>query len=1616
MFHCTYTKSGNKFQNTYVGRITMDSGACLSVVHESLLRQCDFEFTGTRSKEYSGAGGSRLPLLDQVADMKVHVDKIGWIVLRNVLVLQQESRLQTTLLVGRFDLQRLQVSLDFCNGYVLMGKDQKKIKMARRMSTSIARVKRSSKAKEKATLVGTDAVTILAQLQHPSEAIKSSWYDDPEYNNNDSILAKAINNEFADVDKAELVGMISEEDPELIQQSHEVPTDGWSTRANLGDPCHYIDPCCSGCDQCIDEKLSKWTKKNGTAPSLDDLHSNDEIVHSLRSYIERERQRSRSTFTHKQCTIDKGFRAKHPETATKVEKLLEQYKQVFAGDIGEVPDCYTVDVDIVGELSPQRPGHQKFQGTTLIAILKQFCKQIAHGILVDVFEAGVVPKSYLNTLPIKKKDDDGKILEATSALRVVVDSTPINAHTDFRSGRSDNMNDAVNFAAATSVKGFNFKADIGDAYYTIKMKKRMWAYFCVVVPFLGTFCYTRLVQGWMPSASFCVEILGRIFFELHKVMRRYMDDVILASMKDGNTFLANVERFLQICLKNGLRLKGTKTFIGATSYSFLGKRIVSGQVTASPHYVLTLLKVKWEDIKTRTQMRSYVMSFAFLATFLHRSSELLKPLRDVMIGDGKVRVEWTEKLKLAFARSQKALSELAHLYAFNPKYQTVVVVDSSKVATGGFLYQVGPNGPRLIGFFSRTRRDKERKVTLSSCHIELMGLKALIVAYVPLLRQAALPVIVLTDNAPLAAIWTKFKKYELPSTDTRINNALFVLNQCADLRIKHTKHTNQKLRFADMLSRLNITRTADTCEGSPKCTICKAADVEDDDSAHIIAVVSDLVKREGNHGNILDSSESGLMGVPSDSWMFKPTPVALPVTVGMVIPSKMTLRELLNESTLLWQMQSVDKRFRQLKKDIRQGVTSYPKKRTPMQTLLEKRKARIVDGVIHLEKVNQGAARSVIPIPDQYATEVVMVVHRAVGHGTITQTVKQVQRHFEISKPREVVENALKHCIKCALHKGSGAYSKAQMKAVPVPSDMFKTIMVDEITRSVRGKSLKALIAMEAVSGFITVITYTKAMKGPAFVAAMGHIKAILCPHNMDNAVIQLRCDSASWHTSTMVVQGLQLMKIELLLHNSTTLSKNIIPELDARIRLYSKYLIQEIAETPPTMGAEVVCHLAAAKCNNTIGGTGYTPAELFLGRGWKDNETIQLNVKAILEGVSARRATRRAYEDKKNLRKLQKKEQSLVPYDDKGLNSSLVRLPSLTELKAGDTVTLIQPTDKNEPKAAWVVQAVDFKKRQAKLIRDSGLDKQRSSAKWICFSRIEQIFPAETAILHLAAETGATPNPYVDSWGIYRDPDRLKRFMRAATMAIGQFTASSTTPEDALFSEPSPVEPPLRMEPANAASTLLVSTESSTTDHYASAHGSSSDSWCDVSTPPEVFMSSTRRLLPRRYSGSDVTTGDTVSTNDVIQRPSISVSRYRSDFLGSFEDISTETLSDAMKASDMHRLQSIPSGTFRKHSKFPTPAKMEKKEMKMEPTATPIKGRWEQHRDPDVAKGVAKSTPKVERKEGVKIEPTGASSATGAGDVGETQTEEEPRRSSRRGTVETKPGAFLKYLEPDTL
>ena len=1336
----------------------------VSVIHERMLEYCDYEPTGTRTKEYLGAGGHALDLLPHVVDVSVEVKNIGMVVFRKVLVLKRDSKVTRTLLVGRSDLSRLKATIDFAKKEVCLGTGEmrRSIKMKDKPSRAVRTVEKSDRDRMREIEVKMDRI----------------------FEGFDINAVKIKGKKGTRGGKQSREPKQSREDPDGLQQSHNVDTDGMSTEAVCGEPCMYTEAWCGGCEHCVDKKFTEWAKANEKAPDIEGKEGR-EVGVCLNKYIERLRQKSRATYTHKECTVDKEFAKDHPKAAKRIHELIEEYKDVFSADIGKVSDQYAANADITGKMSPLRPGHQQFQGTTLLAILKQFAKQIADGVLVDVQKAGIIPKNYLQVLPIKKKDDDGKVLDVLSSLRVVVDSTPVNGHTDYIGLLTDNLNDSISFAARTSRKGFNIKADIGDAFYAIPLHKSKWCYFCITIPFLGTYCYTRIVQGWGPSAQICQEVFARIFFELKEFMRRYMDDLVIATMGTEDEYIQLVEKFFRIVRLNNLRLKGKKCFFGARAFNFLGVKIVNGQITPSPHFMEKLEKMAHTNILTKTQMRSFVMSFAFLARFLKRSSELLKPLRDVMNGNGKDRITWTDELTSAYYRVQKALQELVRLYPFEPELQTVMVVDTSKEATGGFIYQVHKDGPRLISFFSRTRKDKERKITLSSCHIELLGLKVMTLAFIPLLRQAKKTIIAVTDNAPTVQIWNKFRKHELPSHDTRINNALYMIASSIDLNIVHAKNTNEKLQFADMLSRLKIIRESKPCEGTPKCPICKAADIDDMEAPAIISAVEEMTDIEKNIPDILYSHKVDGINLVPDEWAFEPWRFRENNSINAVIMDRpWTMRELLESPRELRAMQSDSKDLRAIRKGLEVGRKSYPKKLQRLQTMLESRNARLEEGVVYLDKTTGGVTRKVIPIPDCHAMKVVAAVHRTVGHGPVTQTVQQVQRYFEVAKPKEKVEKLIKQCIKCALLKG-GANYKRQQKAVPTPSDMFRSVLADEITRNIRGTPVKMLIAMEAMSQFMMVVVYEGAMNGEKFIAAMGYVKSVLCPHSMDNLKIELRCDQASWHTGALVQQGLAAMGINLRVHSSTTLSKNVIPELDVKIKNYSRQLIQEIQDTAQSLGLGLPCHLAAAKVNNTIGSSGYTPAELFVGRGWKNNETIQLNVKEILEKVIARRKKRREYEDRKRLKGQRRKELKLVPYDDPTLNSDLVNNPDLVAIKEGDMVTLKVDFNKNEPKAPYVVKKVDFRKRQALLRRESGLDTAVIGAKWICFSRIQDVFPKEDRfLLNMVAslEFDSDEEEEREKERALGHSGKFKNFMlRAAGQIINMYGAPSTEVLDSM-------------------------------------------------------------------------------------------------------------------------------------------------------------------------------------------------------------------------------------------
>ena len=783
---CWFSRSSNK-----KGYVLIDTGAASSLVNMQALTKDNYRVVGRRTRPYYGAGGSVLPLADFLADVRLEVEGVGVVEIKRAIVCNG-NRSNNVVLMGGPDIRRLGLILDYNEGKITFARGRyggKSVKMPTIRSlanrdVSFAEVESRNdrpEVTEPIVKMFENMICITeSQFQEISDSRNENKHAFETYSTQTDDIAAETTMNMVDSEIEENIGRLNSEknaveDPENVQTPH-LLSEGSSMEVNCGDPCIYEGLKdrglfqCRGCPKCIDAILKKAIEDGSihNPPALDNV--NIDPKSALMAYIERIRQTDRDTYTHKDCTIDDELRQADPELANSIEEIIERHKQVFAQDIGCLGPEYAVRGTIKPNtrMSPQRPGHSKVEGDMLAGMIKQFAQLAAHGVIKPCREVGVIPENMLMVIPVKKKDDEGRVLEVLNSLRIVIDSRPANGRTVFTGTNTDNMNEAIGFALKTSVDGYNGKFDIRNAFFIIPLHEELWKYFCINIPLLGEYCFTRMVQGWSPSPQLCMGTLSVVFYPINQYYRKFMDDLLVATPKCKKTYLAKIEQFLKLCLNNGIRLKGSKCVFGAKKFNYLGHRIENGTLKPSPHFLLKIKKETIESIDTRAKLRSWVATVRFLAKFQNHSTDLLIELNNASLAKSNEPLIWTENLKKAFYRVHKAMDELTELHPFDPEIPSVIVVDTSKTATGGFLYQQTEKGPKMITFFSRTRRDKERKIPISSCHMELLGLKAMVSGLMELLCQSKNTITIVTDSRGVVKLFEKYRRGILPSHETGI--------------------------------------------------------------------------------------------------------------------------------------------------------------------------------------------------------------------------------------------------------------------------------------------------------------------------------------------------------------------------------------------------------------------------------------------------------------------------------------------------------------------------------------------------------------------------------------------------------------------------------------------------------------------------------------------------------------------------------------------------------------------------------------------------------------------------------------------------------------------------------
>jgi hypothetical protein len=898
------------------------------------------------------------------------------------------------------------------------------------------------------------------------------------------------------------------------------------------------------------------------------------------------------------------------------KKLLDvmsskKYQKVFAKTVGCLDESFDVQAHMSVEIKEENVGprrkSEKISDEKKKIIAQNLDELFRDGVLVFPEEHNVKVKNVIPLMVVGKTDDDGEAIPLAQSARIVTQAhTTVNKWSKTPPMVTDDLNDILRAAAAASTHKFSLKCDISSAFFQLPMAKDLWQWFGVYHPFQGLMCYTRCTQGWVASMGFMRAAFLRVFSTLDRHLLRYADDVHLIGRTE-NEFIQVVSRFLDICAHHGLTLKGSKMHVMPERMNFLGAVIQNGRITASPHQAAKIRNYSSEKIVTVSNLRSFLGLLVPLSKFQNRPTDYLVPLRKLLEADGKVKITWTEESLKALELARQSMDKLVELTPFDASKRAFVVVDSSADGSGAILFQkdesTDPPTNRVCEFYSRKRPDAERKFKASSCMLETAGAVGALCYWRRYFLEVKEPVVLYTDSRPFECIARRWAENRTPSDIVAINN-LFRHILGLKIVVRHLPGKSIEISGVDFISRSKS--HMEDCQED--CTICKLASTPKVDEVPFVteAQMDELtaeiakMKKAGAVRRIqvhrIDETMKGTVWNLSESWADEVDhEVEAFETVCAVTNNNKArkLEDFLKDGPALRKIQQLDKVLKSAIHHIENDLNPPPRKQR-LATLYKT--CYIRQGHLRMKKWIGTMEHEVIVIPECFALRVVRVVHDSTMCSSPTQLAAKVRRHFEFPNIRNWAVKFTTSCYKCSLLKKPDGFKAKPLKAVDIPSKIGAVILIDEINRLDRNNQpFKVFFATEALTRFGIALPVRTHINSDSFVDFCYLVRQLLAPLQAEDASVIIRTDAHSAHVSAETKRRLDEIGMKISIYESTSMSKNLIPEQDSRIAVLSKFLNAALNDRDVSVPAAVAKSIS--QYNFVLGNQKFAPVELFTGR-----------------------------------------------------------------------------------------------------------------------------------------------------------------------------------------------------------------------------------------------------------------------------------------------------------------------------------------------------------------------------------------------------------------------------------
>lgn len=336
--------------------------------------------------------------------------------------------------------------------------------------------------------------------------------------------------------------------------------------------------------------------------------------------------------------------------------------------------------------------------------------------------------------------------------------------------------------------------DLRDAYHTLRLSPSSQQY-CGITPYYGsdTYLYQRLPMGLKVSPAIWQAFINKVLGPIPHRERHIaiMDDCLVHSKRiDHLQDLVNLFDSLRL---HGLKISPKKCQFFRTSLIYMGYRfLIDG---GKPSF--TAMKDKCEAIraletpKSVRDCRKFCGMVNFLATFLPDLQKHLIPIYNLTRKNQIFK--WNEECQKAFDVIKLLLIKPPVLRMPDSVGLFTLVSDTSKIATGGVLYQAqGPyNKKYIVGYNSKKLPAAARNYSITE--LELFGLVINVHAFKEQLTGIYFECY--CDHSALTYILNSKKRI----VTKRLERLVWLLNRF-NFSIYYLP--GQKMHVADVLSRL----------------------------------------------------------------------------------------------------------------------------------------------------------------------------------------------------------------------------------------------------------------------------------------------------------------------------------------------------------------------------------------------------------------------------------------------------------------------------------------------------------------------------------------------------------------------------------------------------------------------------------------------------------------------------------------------------------------------------------------------------------------------------------------------------------------------------------------------